>query len=104
MEYQKKSVSSLIGGAVTFATIGYCALNPTPRLNIENYHDLTPQDPAILRSIIDSYTCYKAFNQVDILDREVDIIHSFVNKMVENSEPTPQEFSKLIDEHFWDLA
>ena len=36
--------------------------------------------------------------------REVEIVHSFFNKMVENSELTPQEFSKLIDENFWDLA
>ncbi|MGM0655693.1 MAG: hypothetical protein ACQETR_10310 [Thermodesulfobacteriota bacterium] len=103
MEYQKKAFGVFIGGAVTCATIGYWAFNPTPALSPENYHNLTAQDPGIIRSIIDSHT-YKAFNQVDILDREVEIVHSFVNKMVENSEPTPQEFSKLIDENFWDLA
>ena len=97
------AINSFIGGALTAATIGYCAFNPTPIITPQSTHNLMQNDYAILKSVVEQQI-YKPFTQNDILKNEIEIIHSFVNNLIENSEKSPPHFSKTIDDFFWDLA
>ena len=45
----------------------------------------------------------KVLNQLDT-GPAIEIIYSFVNDLVQNSEKSPPHFSKTVDKHFWDLA
>jgi len=36
-------------------------------------------------------------------EREKQILSDFYDKLLNNVEPMPPEFSKLVDEHFWEL-
>ncbi len=57
-------------------------------------------------------TCYyllkneaiaQILKQPDI-EPTIEIIHSFVNDLIENSMKSPSHFSKTVDKHFWNLA
>ena len=38
------------------------------------------------------------------MDEENEIIEEFLNKLLDGMEDSPPEYSKVIDEHFWELT
>ena len=38
------------------------------------------------------------------MEEDTEIIEEFLNKLLDGMEDSPSEYSKVIDEHFWELS
>jgi hypothetical protein len=47
---------------------------------------------------------YEVVENHDSMNSQIEIIHRFVSTLLENTQDLDPQFSKLVDEHFWELA
>jgi len=78
---------------------GYFASTVTPSLNVEDYN-LASQLPQNFGSALTSYNSISDFSEIS---RQIETIHKFASNILENIEDLDADYSKAIDENYWDL-
>ena len=84
----------------TAALVGVCfSSSVAPSLNVEDYN-LASQLPQNFGSAITSYNSISDFSEIS---RKIETIHKFASNILENIEDLDADYSKAIDENYWDL-
>lgn len=91
---------NVVGSATTAAVLCYSYLG-APSINPSDF--INPNIP-ITAPVELTFDCYKltSGNQ-DIALEQIDIIHQFASNILDNIKDLGPEYSKTVDENFWDL-
>lgn len=91
---------NVVGSAATAAVLCYSymgapTMNPDNLPNLDTIHKV----PAEM-----NFDCYQLIDktQATVLE-QIDIIHHFASNILDNIKDLEPEFSKTVDENFWDL-
>ena len=91
---------NVVGSAATAAVLCYSYIG-VPAINPDNLPNLNIQFEAPTEINFDYYQLIDK-TQATILE-QIDIIHHFASNILDNIKDLEPEFSKTVDENFWDL-
>ena len=91
---------NVVGSAATAAVLCYSYMG-APAINPNNLPNLNIQLKAPTEMNFDYYQLIDK-DQAATLE-QIDIIHHFASNIIDNIKDLEPEFSKTVDENFWDL-
>lgn len=92
----------VVGTAVTTAIL-FCGINTSEELSTTSHISMDNPEK-IDHGVASSFDRYKLLPVNNIKEKEnIEVIHSFASKLLENIEDIPPEFSEAVDANFWDL-
>ena len=94
------SLRNVVGSATTAAVLYYSYLG-VPAINHVDFANLKVQINAPKEMNFDYYQLVPKEQAVTL--EQIDIIHKFASNILDNIKDLDPEFSKIVDENFWDL-
>ncbi len=94
------SFRNVVGSATTAAVLCYSYLG-APAINPVDLANLNVQIKAPKAMNFDYYQLVRKEQTVTL--EQIDIIHKFASNILDNIKDLEPEFSKTVDENFWDL-
>jgi len=91
---------NVVGSAATAAVLCYSYLG-SPAINTVDFVNLDVQIKAPEELNFDYYQLVGKEQAIDL--EQIDIIHKFASNILDNIKDLDPEFSKTVDENFWDL-
>ncbi len=88
-------------GSVTTAAVLYYSYMGSPSANPVDFSILHVQLKAPAEMNFDYYQLMDKDQTVAL--EQIDVIHQFASNILDNIKDIEPEFSKTVDEHFWDL-
>lgn len=91
---------NVVGSAVTAGVLCYSYLGAPTTINLDTVNtNIQISAPKEIK-----YDYYQIINpdQAEMLE-QIDIIHKFASSILDNIKDLDPEFSKTVDENFWDL-
>lgn len=95
-----------VKSALGFVMLGGISLFPNPYDTIESLPipEKTYSYQYNLSSSIDNCHSWSLdMNNIEVIPEEYKILRTFVKSILDESTPLESEFSKIVDENFWDL-
>ena len=103
--------NTFLSGITAAAIISYPGLTdlpdqyPVPDYNLHIVKQSTPlaQNNAFPENFYVSHHCGAVEFPAGSINEHIDVIHNFVSKLLVNTQDIDPQFSKIVDDHFWDL-
>jgi hypothetical protein len=97
------TLKHVVGFIPTAVVLTYSYLgNPPILIPHQNYKMSTTSMK--ISSDYDYNPYYTVLTGQEIIRDQIETIHGFVSNILENMQDLDPQFSRLVDEHFWDLA
>ena len=97
-------VKSVVGGITTAAVLGYAYVGANPPFSLDAGAYLVPKNAVVFPQAYDPNPYYEVITNEAKVRGQIETIHGFVSLLIENIEHLSPEFSKTVDEHFWELV
>ena len=93
----------LYGFVATGVVLSYSYIGNQEHINLENINPPV-KDCAYVPEDYDYNSYYLMVSEESRIREQIEILHTFVSNLIENSEELDPNFVNTVNNHFWDLA